>query len=470
MTTVQWLGSHESLLTVMGLEKKFSGALPDKLALSGDVVDNDPVFGVRADRRGLPHIELIGDVAVIKVHGSLVSSWSWWHPYCVGEVLSYEALRDALDIARTSSAVSEIYMDFATGGGSTRGIDTASDDIRRTNLVKPVYGHTDSHAFSAGYWLISSTRRVTASRMAEVGSIGTLMVLPNYSKAAEKAGVEYYVFRAGEFKAVGLPYEELSEEHRKYLQDSVEKTNAFFLSHVSIRRSLMMSDSKTWAEGLTFYAEEAKRVGLIDQVVSLADLLAPKLTATTTQLPQRIYMMGISAEKLAQIAAGAAPESVLSAEELVEYKKALDAGEDNPPANEEGKAKESEESGKTAEESSKPVSPSEAELLKQVGRLEARVEALDEANKELKEQLTAKEACEASLLAVAQVAVNNLQVALGLPKEQKATAAGVVSQFEELRSMMAAKFPTARVTQEPTEDKTQSQVASFRSNPTNTAK
>lgn len=456
-----WLGTEEALANLEKYEAMYTA--PEYLAFY-DEGDDEPTldknFNVLNDRKGLYIMERFGDKAVIKVHGSLTNTYSVWHKWWPGMVTSYEAIRDALAIAGNESGINEIYMDFATGGGVVRGLDTAADMIRRVKAVKPVYGHTDSHAFSAGYWLASSTSRLTASRMAEVGSIGTLMVIATRVEAAEKAGIKYHVFRAGEYKAIGLPYEDLTEEARAYLQDNLEKTNKFFLEHVSRSRNLMMSDQKQWGEGKTFFAEEGKQVGLIDGVTTLVDLMGSAASVTFTS-DNRRFDMNISAEKLAQIAAGADPSVVLTAEELKLYQASLEEPAAEEPVAEEPAA---EEPGSEAA-SAPAASADNAALLKEIGRLEAKLEAADEKLKLATTGLESLAAENAALATVAKVAVANLQTALGQPKAEKSTGTEIVAQFNDLQAQMATRFKVGQTTTTPIADTTKvGGTPSFRHN------
>lgn len=453
-----WLGTEEAHATLRLYERKFS----TEVKAFFDEDDEDPKldknFNVLTDRKGLYLLERFGDKAVVKVHGSLTNNYSRWHTWFPGYVTSYEAIRDALAIAGNEQGINEIYLDLATGVGVVRGLDMASDMIRRVNAVKPVYAHTDSHAFSAGYWLASAARRVTASRMAEVGSIGTLLVLETIVGAAEQAGIKYHVFRAGEYKALGLPYEDLSEEAKEYIQANLEKTNRFFLEHVSRHRNLMLSEQKSWGDGKTFFAEEALQVGLIDRVTTLADLIGSGASTTQTSDTRRFEML-ISAEKLAQIAAGADPKGVLTAEELKVYEAGL--------TNEKAGHKEDPAKKPAAEEGSPDqpgVSADVSQLLKENGKLEAKLEAAEQRIADMEQALGGAEAQTKALLIVSQAAVANLQVALGLPKEAKASATEVVAQYNDLQGQMAARFKVGQQTQTPTADTTRAPAStpSFR--------
>lgn len=442
---VLWMGTEESFQRFHGLDMKYFGVEPNARAEREDEDLYDVEFGSRADRIGLPLLERIGSTAVIKVHGSLVSTYRWWHDFYIGDITSYEAINDAIEIAVKAEGITKIVLDTATGGGHVRGIEGVSRKLKWAKGFVTVEAHTDSHAFSAGYWIASSASRITASRMAELGSIGTLMITYSIARAAEKDGVDYHVFRAGEFKALGTPYEVLSETAKESLQANLEKSNTFFLEHVSQSRQLSLSSKSVWAEGKTFFAEEALSVGLIDQVADLDEVLGSGASQTSTS-DNRRFDMNIPAEKLAQITAGADPKDVLTEEELQFYTAQLE--EDTTVA---------EESEADADEVEDPVvSASEtADLLalaKQIGQLEAQLEAANGRNEKLEAKLADKDSELTGLAEVAKVAVANLCGALGKPKEVPTSASAIVAKFTELQGEMSARFPVGQKTQTNIED------------------
>ena len=457
---VVWLGTEDAFYAWQGLEDKFFGMVKDAQAFGGreeeDPDEIDINFGVPKGRMGIKLLERVGNTAVVKVHGSLVAKYAWWHDYFLGHVTSYEALGDAMEIAVKAEGVNRILLDIGSGGGMVMGLDNISQRIKWARNYVQVHAHTDSAAFSAAYWIASAAQKVTASPMAEVGSIGTLLITYEMTKAAEQDGIKYHVFRAGEFKALGNPYEELSEKAAQVIQNRLEETNQFFLKHVSTQRNLLMSDRQRWAEGKTFFAEEAKVVGLIDGVLTLDDVIGSGASHNPTS-DRRYGDMKISAEKLAQIAAGADPKDVLTAEELKFYQESLAEQE---VEEQEGEEQEGEEGAEASEDANYDI----LGLNKQIGKLEAKLEMADEKLDELKGKLEAKESDMQALLVVAQAALGNLAKALGKPKEIPSSATAVVAKFNELQAEMAQRFKVGRQSAEtPTEEGIESQVVSFRS-------
>ena len=159
--------------------------------------------------------------------------------------------------------------------------------------------------------------------------------------------------------------------------------------------------------------------------------------------------MTISAEKLAQIQAGAAPETVLTQAELATYMASLTVVDDTPEEPEQTSA-----SASTTTEG-EPTTVEDFNMARELGRAEAKNELLESQLADQKAKNESMKAQIEGLMVVAQAAVQNLQTALQLPKEVKSTAAEITAQYNELKSKMESRFPTGRVssstaeTQEP---------------------
>lgn len=476
-----WLGTEDALMQLIDTEKMVAAnfvAMMDRKKAFLDEMDGPESGEARVGQYLIDYTD--DGAAVVHVTGSLTNGHKWYHPFLDGGVTSYEAIADALDITASDENVSEIILSIHSGGGAVTGLDALSEKIRAADRVKPVRAHTQTAAFSAAYWIAASTREVVATRMAEVGSIGTLMIHQSVARFAREMGIDFTVFRAGKYKAIGLPHEELTDEAKEYLQADVEKANTFFLEHVSRRRNLMVSDKHRWAEGKTFFAGEAQDVGLIDRVASLEELVR----ASGAHQPRRNRMF-ISDDKRAQIAAGARPEDVLSAEELTQYKDELKnsgEGEGSEPVTiaqdkldrigagekpEDVLAEEELAQYRAEHPVEEPPAPAAGggdltaeyrQLLKDNGKLEARVEAAEAKAASLEERITAQQAQMQSLQEIGKLAVHNLQTALGKPKETPSSPEGLVSAYNELQGQMAERFKPGRQSQAPKDEDPQVNV------------
>lgn len=463
-----WLGTEEALAALVETERMASANFVSMLDRHKAHVDAFDADG--EPRKGAYLLNVQGNTATIKVSGSLTKGYRWYHEWLDGQVTSYEAIADAMEMAVEDPDISQIVLNIHSGGGAVTGLDALGQVIRRADARKPVRAYTETAAFSAAYWIASSAREVIAgSRMAEVGSIGTLLVHTSIAKMAAEAGVEFTVFRAGKYKALGLPYEELDDDTKAHIQADLEKANGFFLEHVSLRRNLMMSEKGRWAEGRTFFAGEAQDVGLLDRVASLDEILG----AAGAYQPRRERMF-ISQEKRAQIAAGADPKEVLTAEELKQYNAELEtSSEEENPEEASGAQAEEQNGGEDEETSSQPVASNATlsddyrQLLRDNGRLEARLEAAEARASDLQSRLDAQASQVASLTEIGGLAVKNLQVALGKTQSIPTSPEGLVSEYNALQGEMAKRFKVGRQSAEDVteEEQQQSVPLAFRTQP-----
>lgn len=279
-----WAGTEESLaayllqLRKLAMDASFSdilangGGRPDKVAFSGQREDEE-----------LPRLLRVADgVATIRIAGALNNSAHWLNQY-LGAV-GYPEIREGLVHAANDPAIKAIVLDIASGGGAVAGMFDTSELIARIDKkIKPVYSFSDSAIMSAAYALGVSARTVTISKSAEAGSVGVLIVHQEMSKMMEKVGITPTVIRAGKYKALGNPYEPLSELAKEELQASVDHSYGLFVDHVAQHRSVTsaVADSKM-GQGRVFPGERAKEAGLVDaigtfdEVMGKAQAIKPK--------------------------------------------------------------------------------------------------------------------------------------------------------------------------------------------------
>ncbi|AUM59605.1 signal peptide peptidase [Pseudomonas phage PMBT3] len=471
-----WLGTEKAFNKHASFELKYKF---DKDAYSNYPFDDReedlcPVFGVDINRKGLYLLDKVGETPVLKIHGSLVPSYRRYHQWYPGEVTSYEAINDALAILGETGHT-DVILDHNSGGGAVSGLDTVTTNIERLQADGMNFrAHTDSASFSASYWIMSSANSVTASKMAEVGSIGVIAVIRTLANTEENYGVKFTVLKEGEFKAVGNPYEELSEADKKYLQENLKETNAFFLNHISAQRNLSLDDYKDWADGKTFFAAKAVKNGLVDRITTLNDLIGRGASAHTTG-DRRKFEMKISPEKLAQIEAGANAADVLTKAELAHYtkemadlkeaadkeaaaQKVLDDAEAEKLAKE---AADKEAADKLAADKLAGVTGTTGTIdaaaytgaIKEAAKLEIKVEDLTEKLAKAETALAEAQSQTASLVIVAQQAVKKLQVATGRPQVEKSSPTEILAQFNELQTTLASMFKIGQQTDDvPTKD------------------
>lgn len=270
-----WFGSEDSLMRLIRAESY----LLDPAALSEVIGAKLQASSVDDEDRytdiGAHLIQKIGALGIVNLSGADLSDKYHWYNQYIG-VVSYDEFRAALAELAEDSEIENILFVADTGGGSASGISEASDMIKQIDRdVKPVYAYTSKYTFSAGMWLASAARSHYANYMAQEGSVGVIIMLHSMHELYKKAGYQVEVVRAGKYKALGNPAEPITDEVRAMAQEKADKNYEFFLNEMSANRPALSKATKDiWAEGKTFFSDEAVDVGLIDEVKSFDDVVA----------------------------------------------------------------------------------------------------------------------------------------------------------------------------------------------------
>lgn len=218
-------------------------------------------------------VEVQDNVGIIPIEGSLISGDAGFMR--LFGVTGYGNIADSLIAAVQDPTVHSIVLSIDSPGGQVSGVQDLATLISNVDKVKPVAVHTCGAMMSAAYWLGVSGRRVFASQTAEVLSIGTMMVHMDKSKMMDEMGVKATIIRSGKYKALGSPYEPLSDTAKAEMQNKADALSSIFLGHVAARRGMTtaVADRKI-GQGRTMLAEDALAAGGIDVVGSLGDALA----------------------------------------------------------------------------------------------------------------------------------------------------------------------------------------------------
>jgi len=93
----------------------------------------------------------------------------------------------------------------------------------------------------------------------------------NVAGLADRLGVDYEQFTAGEYKDAGTPLKELEEDEREYLQGIVDDYYDQFVADVADGRG-MDAESVRETEARVYLGERALELGLVDELGTREDV------------------------------------------------------------------------------------------------------------------------------------------------------------------------------------------------------
>lgn len=222
-------------------------------------------LGRAYDREGQTPFDVIENVAVIPIEGSLVHKGAY-----VGMSsgrTSYQGIQTQVARAARDDRVRGAVFEVDSFGGEAAGGVETSDAIARLSAVKPTIAILTDYAFSAGYLLASAARQVVAPPNGGAGSIGAVAMHADISKKLERDGVVVTVLAAGKRKADGSPFQALSPETRDRALARLERSREMFAAAVGRYRGGRFTKAAALAtEADSFTGEEALAIGMIDAV------------------------------------------------------------------------------------------------------------------------------------------------------------------------------------------------------------
>ncbi len=184
-------------------------------------------------------------------------------PFSTPGVPGADEIVDLIEDADADSHADALLLRLNTPGGAV----VPSDDIKRAaaEFDGPTVAYATDVCASGGYWIASGCDELWARDGSIVGSVGVRGSRVTAADLLEKAGLEYEQFTAGEFKEAGVPFKDLDEKERDYLQGLVDDYYDQFVETVAEGRDLDPATIRE-TEAKVYLGETAHDLGLVDHI------------------------------------------------------------------------------------------------------------------------------------------------------------------------------------------------------------
>ena len=135
--------------------------------------------------------------------------------------------------------------------------------------------------------------KIYADKETLTGSIGVITMIPNTAELMKKLEINYSSLSKGKYADMGSPVREMTEDEKDKIHASSLKVYEEFVSRVAEGRNMTRDAVLKAAEGRVWLGEEAKRIGLVDEiggiekaVSDLAEMLSLKDYETLESLKE----------------------------------------------------------------------------------------------------------------------------------------------------------------------------------------
>ena len=169
--------------------------------------------------------------------------------------------------------ISAIIILMDTPGGEARAAHSFVTAIESVN--KPVLAYVDDMAASLGMWITAACDEVyVSSKVARVGSIGSYLTLADWSGYFEQQGIKLHEIYAPQSEDKNKDYKEALKGNYEMIQAELKIHVDHFISHIETSRPQAAAHTKEWGTGKMFFPGDSQRIGLIDGVKTLQQVVS----------------------------------------------------------------------------------------------------------------------------------------------------------------------------------------------------
>lgn len=216
---------------------------------------------------------LFGDkLVIIEIEGAMIDTAP--SPF-IEEVYNHQRILQQLETAFEAEDVQGIILRINTPGGGV----IESDELYRKIMElkeehdKPIVASMTGSATSGGYYVAAPTDLIYANRSTITGSIGVIIGTWNYAELADELGIKQENFTSGPYKDILSPTREVTDEERAIIQSIVDESYDQFIDAIVDGRGMDRSQVLEAADGRIYSGQQAKDIGLVDEVGFLDDAI-----------------------------------------------------------------------------------------------------------------------------------------------------------------------------------------------------
>lgn len=228
------------------------------------------------NRRATKFKDVKGKVVAVPLYGYISHKPTIWS--ALGFETSSETFAGWMNDLVNNGDVGAIVIDIDSPGGTVAGLSGITDKIYSLRGKKPIIAVVNDLMASAAYFIGSAADEIVADPDSLTGSIGTIAVHADWSKALESAGIDVTIIKAGKYKDEGSPYKPLTDEAKEDYQNMVNQYYETFVSAVARNRNVSITKVKSdFGQGRVFKAQKAREVGMVDRIATFEQVISDLL-------------------------------------------------------------------------------------------------------------------------------------------------------------------------------------------------
>jgi protease IV len=235
-------------------------------------------------------------------------------------------VREELRKAEEDSRIRALIVRINSPGGTITASDVLYHELLafKTRKKVPVIAAILDVGASGGYYAALAADTIVANPTTVTGSIGVVMITVDAQGLMQKIGVAPLAIKSGPMKDAGSPFRSLTEPERAIFQGIIDEMYGRFVGLIVQSRKIPEDRVRALADGRVYTADQALRLGLVDRIGYLEDVVA--LARESAKLTEaRVVMYHRPKEYRANIYSGT-PDASTAESTLAQFAATLGGG------------------------------------------------------------------------------------------------------------------------------------------------
>lgn len=191
-----------------------------------------------------------------------------------GVIIDPQPIVEKLIRFRKNEKVRAIVLRIDSPGGGVGPAQEIHAEVKKAQREKKILVSMGSVAASGGYYIACAADKILANPGSITGSIGVIVESLNVEELLRKLGLQSMVVKSGKHKDIGSPLRSMTEEEKRLLQGVLDSVHDQFIQAVAEGRKLPPEKVREVADGRIFSGDQARALGLVDDLGSLEDTIA----------------------------------------------------------------------------------------------------------------------------------------------------------------------------------------------------
>jgi protease-4 len=204
----------------------------------------------------------------------------------IGGAVRTDDLLRTLGAARRNPRIRAVLLEIDSPGGGATASEALHVAVKRVAAVKPVVAWIRGTGASGAYFLACGATRILSFPSAIVGSIGVISIRPIAVEALQRLGTRIAVTKTGEYKDLGAPWREVTDDDAAKERELVEAIFRRFVSAVRAARGLDDAAAARVTTGEVWLGAQAVDLKLVDGLSEHEDA-ALEVAQNLAGLPHR---------------------------------------------------------------------------------------------------------------------------------------------------------------------------------------